>query len=587
MGLNSEKYLKILAGGIDGTIDDKSVRQSVLVNVYAAIGIVFMIFFGFVAMQNSNHIIFYLIVAQTLTLIGVVITLYTTQKFVVAGWILTLSLFVTMPVMILYSEITSTLFWLYSFPLVAIVTIGRKPGSVFSLLLLIITVYLISTSPLDMPEYKKELTTRFFATYISVFGLMLFSEYIRYLTNKSLLETNIENSNYVDMIHLQRDEIMGQKDLLEELQPELEKLSIVASETDNAVVITDAEGNYEWINGGYERMFGLKLPELIAERGKSLQASNSDPEILNKIKTCISEKKSVSFEMENLTIDNKTIWTKRELTPVLDVEGKLKQLISIDSDITKIKKVQRDITEQHQEISKQKEELESRNVEILENRKQVSSLNEHIKAGITYASTIQKASLISTESIAKYFENFVLFSPKHIVSGDFYWFSALENDKFCFAIADNSTHGVPGAFISLLNGRLLSEIIKENKEYDSQKSLNALLEKSAELNESDLQAAIVFVDRSNPRNIKLSCAANSKMIALRTCKNEIEILENGTRLLGEGDLLYLFTDGLNLAVKDLLLEMGNQTLAKQKELSKEKIIDLRRKDDISFIGVKL
>ncbi len=538
------KFLKFFAAGISGTIDELKVRQALLINVYSLICISFLLFFGFTELLYSSQQLAYAFFAEALLILLGVVLLYLTKSFKTVNWLLTISYFFLLLYTVLFSKETTIVFWLYSFPLISIMTVGRRPGAVLSILFLILVGYLLTKSPMEMPEYYKAYRVRFLASYISVFALVLFSEYIRYLTNKALGKTNLENTQYIEKINRQHEEILKRKAIFEQLQPELEKLSVVASETDNAIIITDAKGNIEWINGGFERMFGYKLPEFIAEKGGSIQLTNPAPVNLAKINQCISQKQSVSFEAKYKTKAGKVVWMKKELTPVLDKKGNIKNLISIDSDITKIKKVQQDIVTHHKEITAQKEELQLLNVEILNNQAQVAQQSTHIRASITYASTIQKASLVSSEQIKDYFDNFVIFSPKEIVSGDFYWFSPLGNNKFCFAIADYSKHGVPGAFMSLTIGELLTEIITQAKVSNPKDVIAKLLEKSNAFSKVRLQVAVVFLENIG-QSIKLNSASNANMLAIYS-QGEVQFIKNTEKELQKDDFLYLFTDGISL-----------------------------------------
>ncbi len=101
-----------------------------------------------------------------------------------------------------------------------------------------------------------------------------------------------------DELFEQKEMIQAQADELEIKNIELEKLSIVASETDNAVVIMDEKGNFEWVNEGFSRMFGYQLPELIEHKGKNIIGNETTDEIKNLIKSCIQNKRPVIYEFE-------------------------------------------------------------------------------------------------------------------------------------------------------------------------------------------------------------------------------------------------------------------------------------------------
>ncbi len=146
-------------------------------------------------------------------------------------------------------------------------------------------------------------------------------------------------------------------DQLTQANKEMEKLSIVARETDSAVMIIDADGNFEWVNEGFTRTFGWTLEQLIAERGRSLLSSSANPNIKDVIRTCVEEKKTVTYQSTDRPQPDRKIWTQTTLTPILDQAGKVTKLVAIDSDITRIKETEERIKEQNKAILKQSREL--------------------------------------------------------------------------------------------------------------------------------------------------------------------------------------------------------------------------------------
>jgi serine phosphatase RsbU (regulator of sigma subunit) len=107
--------------------------------------------------------------------------------------------------------------------------------------------------------------------------------------------------------------------------------------------------------------------------------------------------------------------------------------------------------------------LEKQSRELKEQREVLRQQKEEIISSINYAKYIQSSILPQEEQLETLLgEHFVLYKPKDIVSGDFYWISNIEN-KTVLAAADCTGHGVPGAFMSMLGTALLNEII--NKEY--------------------------------------------------------------------------------------------------------------------------
>jgi PAS domain S-box-containing protein len=118
---------------------------------------------------------------------------------------------------------------------------------------------------------------------------------------------------------------------------ELAKLSIVASEIDNSVLIMDAEGNVEWVNEGFTRMYEDTLEQLITEQGKNIVDCSSNPNIKDIINKCINEKTTITYESLNETRSGVKLWAQTTLTPILDLNGDIEKIIAIDSDITRIK----------------------------------------------------------------------------------------------------------------------------------------------------------------------------------------------------------------------------------------------------------
>lgn len=113
---------------------------------------------------------------------------------------------------------------------------------------------------------------------------------------------------------------------------------------------------------------------------------------------------------------------------------------------------------QKEEISSQKEEIEVQRENLEEQNIMISQQNASIKASITYASLIQKAALPTSKLMDEIFsENMVMYRPRDIVAGDFYWASKIGSLKL-LAVADCTGHGVPGAFVSMLGISILNEI---------------------------------------------------------------------------------------------------------------------------------
>ncbi len=125
-------------------------------------------------------------------------------------------------------------------------------------------------------------------------------------------------------------EVVKQKD-------ELEKLSIVASEMDNAVIIMDLKGEIQWVNSGFSKMYEETLEQIKYEKNGNIYCISENPNIKEYMDRCIKSKETIVYESLNTTRSGNKIWTQTSLTPILDYNANIKKLIAIDTDISEIK----------------------------------------------------------------------------------------------------------------------------------------------------------------------------------------------------------------------------------------------------------
>lgn len=138
----------------------------------------------------------------------------------------------------------------------------------------------------------------------------------------------------------------------------------------------------------------------------------------------------------------------------LEAEAKAKKNLE-----AKVTERTAELQEANEELNMMVEEVNATNERLSDSLTEVSKKNSNIMASITYAKRIQQALLPEEGALAKGFpDHFVLFRPRDIVSGDFYWFDVV-NDKAIILVADCTGHGVPGAFMSLLGNDAVSSAI--------------------------------------------------------------------------------------------------------------------------------
>lgn len=184
--------------------------------------------------------------------------------------------------------------------------------------------------------------------------------------------------------------------LTEERQLDYEKLSLVASKTENAVVITDKYRIIEWVNEAFTQITEYTIEEAIGKSpGALLQGKGTDPKDIKALQKKLNSGESFVQEILNYTKSGKSYWLRLSITPVRNEFGEITNYIAIESDITKEKK-------QEQELKaalKQSKEAEERLKEALAHQEQLS--RELMLADLKFKSTFKQEKNM-TESLNRY-----------------------------------------------------------------------------------------------------------------------------------------------------------------------------------------
>ncbi len=186
---------------------------------------------------------------------------------------------------------------------------------------------------------------------LMVIGIIFLYVYMRQRSlqkrNKRLKEAVYERTEALNneklIVEQQKEELRAQTEHLERANHELEKLSLVASKTDNAVLIADKDGKWEWINEGFAKMYGYSLKEFIDERGDGIITSSSSSKIKYILDEAVQLKKSVSYSAKGYKRDKTEMWVQSTLTPIFGDDGQLKRFVVIDTDITHIKRINNEL----------------------------------------------------------------------------------------------------------------------------------------------------------------------------------------------------------------------------------------------------
>ncbi len=175
---------------------------------------------------------------------------------------------------------------------------------------------------------------------VVLFGLAIYG-LVRYRT-RALQE---QRRQLAKIVEKRTAELRAEKHKVEQTAAEMKKLSLVASETENAVVIANATGEIEWVNSGFTRLSGFSLEEIKALKGATIVELSTKPNILEMVDDCVTNRKSAVYEAANITKDGQQYWVSTTMTPTFDALGNLKNWIVVDTDVTHIKRTEQALVE--------------------------------------------------------------------------------------------------------------------------------------------------------------------------------------------------------------------------------------------------
>jgi serine phosphatase RsbU (regulator of sigma subunit) len=295
------------------------------------------------------------------------------------------------------------------------------------------------------------------------------------------------------------------------------------------------------------------------------------------------------------------------------------------------------IAKQNAEISLQKEEIlvQREQLEII--NKAIEKQNEDIKASIYYALKIQNAMLPVHQEIEKHHPYFIIYLPKDIVAGDFYWFNNIcetrkSTDMSFYAVVDCTGHGVPAGFLSMIGSRILGTIVNENHIFEPDKILTrmdknlrtALRQEHTEIDDG-MDVCLCRIEKVRNQagelngKAKLIFSGARRPLYLMNGKG-IEMIRGDRKTIGgrfnaemdftnkeiildKGDRIYLTTDGITdqnsperekfgiTRLMDVLTQTRDQTMEKQKQSLEEELLGFmkyeKQRDDITVLGIQI
>lgn len=341
-----------------------------------------------------------------------------------------------------------------------------------------------------------------------------------------------------------------------------------------------------------------------------------------------TEKKQQEIEKQKLTIDKQDAQARSQRIMLFAMLGGLVLVILIAVQVFRgykqKKKANELLSAKNQEIEEKNIHLNQANVEISEQKAEIEEKNLNIMDSIRYAKRIQQTILPRDQFVEKLMpQSFILYKPKDIVSGDFYWVENV-NQKVYVSAVDCTGHGVPGAFVSIVGYNSLNRTLMEFKLEKPGEILNKLNDlvvdtfvrhsdsdvkdgmdmslisfdlKTKELEFAGAQNPLYIVNEDGIQEI----TANKQPIGSSLEPKHFDNHEIATK---KGDMIYLFSDGyidqfggpknkkfMRKRFKELLLSVYKMDVKTQKQHLDNTIIDWmgeeEQLDDILVIGIRV
>ncbi len=275
-------------------------------------------------------------------------------------------------------------------------------------------------------------------------------------------------------------------------------------------------------------------------------------------------------------------------------------------------------------------QLDERTREVVQQKEEIEVKNRDITDSINYAQRIQASILPPIKKLHDAFSgSFVFYQPRDIVSGDFYWYEWVDEDRFMVVCADSTGHGVPGAFMSMIGTTLIKDIclragiqqpsnVLSTLDREVRESLNQNIETSGSNDGMDIIVADI-----NMKTLKFKVSSAMRPVIIYSGGEQIYVKGSRSSIGGQldegrtekefidqefqlqkGDIIYMFSDGYPdqfggplgrkfkmVRLKNLLRDIHDKPMEEQYNYIKSNFFlwkeDLEQVDDVLFMGIKL
>ncbi len=159
----------------------------------------------------------------------------------------------------------------------------------------------------------------------------------------------------------------------------MDKLFLFMDRADNSFVIFSPEGEIEWVNEGFNRMYGYTIDEFKRKFGRTLYKASKNSDIESKIERCVKSKKSVNYVAECLTRNGEFKWIQTTLTPVITPSGTVDRFIAIETDITKLKETEESLNQKNEYMMALANHLKSANALLEQQQIEINEKNKDLE----------------------------------------------------------------------------------------------------------------------------------------------------------------------------------------------------------------